>query len=144
MTSSLAKSKPSVCTFKRFLYKFSSFLMFLYIQIDLIILKTYDQQFTLTTKNHCISSLSQEIGCEERLRNDLFCVEWDVNLSSDSSSTNVFNVNSSHAQADTRRNIESRTSVYLRRKAGTHIAAYWPTHLSLSRDGIFSQFISFP
>jgi len=22
--------------------------------------------------------LSQEIGCEERLRNDLFCVEWDV------------------------------------------------------------------
>ena len=24
------------------------------------------------------SVLSQEIGCEERLWNDLFCVEWDV------------------------------------------------------------------
>jgi len=24
--------------------------------------------------------LSQEIGCEEHLRNDLFCVEWDVKL----------------------------------------------------------------
>ena len=24
------------------------------------------------------SVLSQEIGCEERLRNDLFCVGWDV------------------------------------------------------------------
>ena len=24
------------------------------------------------------SVLSQEIGTEERLRNDLFCVEWDV------------------------------------------------------------------
>jgi len=24
------------------------------------------------------SVLCQEIGCEERLRNDLFCVEWDV------------------------------------------------------------------
>ena len=32
--------------------------MFLSIQIDLIILKTYHKQFTLTVKNHCISSLS--------------------------------------------------------------------------------------
>jgi len=24
------------------------------------------------------SVLSQEIGCEERLQNDLFCVGWDV------------------------------------------------------------------
>jgi len=24
------------------------------------------------------SVLSQEIGCEDRLRNDLFCVRWDV------------------------------------------------------------------
>jgi len=24
------------------------------------------------------SVLSQEIGCEERLRNDRFCVEWDA------------------------------------------------------------------
>jgi len=28
------------------------------------------------------SVLSQEIGWEEHLRNDLFCVEWDVNLNS--------------------------------------------------------------
>jgi len=26
------------------------------------------------------SVLDQEIGWEERLRNDLFCVEWDVKL----------------------------------------------------------------
>jgi len=26
--------------------------------------------------------LGQETGWEERLRNDLFCVEWDVNLNS--------------------------------------------------------------
>jgi len=32
--------------------------MFLNIQIDLITLKIFDQQFTLTTKNHCISSLN--------------------------------------------------------------------------------------
>jgi len=31
--------------------------MFLNIQIDLLILKTYYGQFTSTTKNHCISSL---------------------------------------------------------------------------------------
>jgi len=31
--------------------------MFLNIQIYLLILKTYYGQFTLTTKNHCISSL---------------------------------------------------------------------------------------
>jgi len=33
-----------------FFLQFSYCLMFLNIQIDLIILKTYDQQFTLTTK----------------------------------------------------------------------------------------------
>jgi len=33
--------------------------MFLNIYIYFIILKTYDQQFTLTTKKHCISSLRQ-------------------------------------------------------------------------------------
>jgi len=33
--------------------------MFLNIQIDLLILKTYYGQFTWTTKNHCISSLKR-------------------------------------------------------------------------------------
>jgi len=32
--------------------------MFLNIQIYVMILKKYDMQFTLTTKNHCISSLN--------------------------------------------------------------------------------------
>jgi len=27
---------------------------------------------------HCLSVLSPQIGWEGRLRNDLFCVEWDV------------------------------------------------------------------
>jgi len=43
-------NKSLVCTFRRFFLKFSYFWMFLNIQIDLIILKTYGQQFTLTTK----------------------------------------------------------------------------------------------
>ena len=43
-------NKSSVRTFKRFFPQFSYFLMFLSIQIDLITLKTYDKQFTLTTK----------------------------------------------------------------------------------------------
>jgi len=55
MTSSLAIVNKSLsCAF----LKFSNSLMFLNIQIDLLILKTYYGQFTLTTKNHCISSLS--------------------------------------------------------------------------------------
>jgi len=29
-------------------------------------------------RDYVSSELSQEIGWEERLRNDLFCVEWDV------------------------------------------------------------------
>ena len=40
----------SVRSFRRFFSTFSYCMMFLNIQIDLIILKTYDQQFTLTTK----------------------------------------------------------------------------------------------
>ena len=40
-----------------FFLQFAYFLMFLNIQIDLITLKTYHQQFTLATKNQCISSL---------------------------------------------------------------------------------------
>ena len=51
--------KSSVHTFRRFFLQFSYCLMFLNIQIHLIILKTHDQQFTLTTKNHCISSLRE-------------------------------------------------------------------------------------
>jgi len=51
MTSSLAKNKEIIVhAFRRFFSTISLFLMFLNIQIDLIILKTYDQQFTLTTK----------------------------------------------------------------------------------------------
>jgi len=32
-------------------------------------------------------SISQVIGCEDRLRNDLYCVEWGVKLYSNSNST---------------------------------------------------------
>ena len=51
MTPSLAKSKQIIG--EHFYMLFSAIflsLMFLNIQIDWIILKTYDQQFTLTTK----------------------------------------------------------------------------------------------
>jgi len=51
MTSSLVKSKQIIGA--QFLTLFSAIflsLMFLNIQIDWIILKTYDQQFSLTTK----------------------------------------------------------------------------------------------
>jgi len=51
MTSSLAKvNKSSGAHFRALFLKFPNFLMFLSIQIDLLILKTYDGQFTLTTK----------------------------------------------------------------------------------------------
>jgi len=43
-------NKSSVRTFRRFFSAIFLSLMFLNIQIDWIILKTYDQQFTLTTK----------------------------------------------------------------------------------------------
>jgi len=62
MTSSLAKvNKSSVRTC-------SYLLMFLNIQIDLIILKTYDQQFTLTTKKslHIIFKGVAAAGTVER------------------------------------------------------------------------------
>jgi len=59
MTSSLATvNKSSGAHFLALFLKFPNFLMFLNIRIDLFILKTYYGQFTLTTKNHCISSLS--------------------------------------------------------------------------------------
>ena len=50
MTSSLAKVNKSGAHFRALFLKFTNFLMFLNIQIDLLILKTYDGQFTLTTK----------------------------------------------------------------------------------------------
>jgi len=61
MTSLLPKvNRSSGAHFQTFFLKFSYLLIFLNIQIDLIILETDVEQFTLTTKkNHCISSLSQ-------------------------------------------------------------------------------------
>ena len=51
MTSSLAKvNKSSGAHFLALFLKFPNFLTFLNIQIDLLILKTYYGQFTLTTK----------------------------------------------------------------------------------------------
>jgi len=69
MTSSLAKSKQIIgCALSdAFFVKFSYFLMFLDIQIDLIILKADDDQFTLTTKSHCIS-LTREFGYFQQIR----------------------------------------------------------------------------
>ena len=51
MTLSLAKvNKSSGAHFRSLSLKFPNFLMCLNIQIDLLIIKTYDGQFTLTTK----------------------------------------------------------------------------------------------
>jgi len=51
MTSSLAKvNKSSGAHFLALVLKFPNFLMILNIQIDLLILKTYYEQFTLRTK----------------------------------------------------------------------------------------------
>ena len=36
----------------------------------------------LPVLDFCFLSTSQEIGWEQHLRNNLFCVEWDVNLNS--------------------------------------------------------------
>jgi len=59
--SLLAESKQIIgVPFQTFFYNFLTFWLFLNIQIDLMILKTHNQQFTLTTKNHCISSLKHD------------------------------------------------------------------------------------
>ena len=52
--------------------------MFLNIRIDLLILKTYYGQFTLTTKkNHCISSLKLRIcGRPQDNREGGLCQKW--------------------------------------------------------------------
>jgi len=42
--------------------------------------------FAFVVLDLVFSVLSQEIGWEERLQNDLFCVKWDVNLNSVSQS----------------------------------------------------------
>jgi len=59
-------NKSSVHTSRRFFMQFSYLLVFLNIQIDLIILKTYDQQFTLTTKKslHIIFNKILSWGCQ--------------------------------------------------------------------------------
>jgi len=61
MTSSVAKSKQIIgAHFQTFFLKHAYVLMFLNIHMLFIILKTYDQQFTLTTKKslHIIFKLS--------------------------------------------------------------------------------------
>jgi len=68
MTSSLAKvNKSSGAHFLVLFLKFSNYLMFLNIRIDLLILKTYYEQFTLRTKKslHIIfkDDLSSIIYC---------------------------------------------------------------------------------
>ena len=42
------------------------------------------------------ASISQVIGCEDRLRNDLYCVEWGVKLYSNQHITFAFRIHSSH------------------------------------------------
>jgi len=69
-------NKSSVRSFGRFFLQFSYCLMFLNIQIDLIVLKTFDQLFTLTTKKslhiifkvwlYFLSHRQQCQGIEER------------------------------------------------------------------------------
>ena len=55
------------------------------------------------------STTSQEIGWEERLRRDLFCIEWDANLSSIDQSINQAAVNTSlHTTTTTTRDISRR------------------------------------
>ena len=64
-------NKWSGVHFQTLFCKILLFLMFLNIQIDLIISKTDYEQFTLTTKNHCISPLTAdftEISSEAVLR----------------------------------------------------------------------------
>ena len=38
----------------------------------------YSYFFTLLVFDSCFLGTSQEIGWEEHLQNDLFCVEWDA------------------------------------------------------------------
>jgi len=73
MTSSLAKSKQIIGEhFQTFFLQYSYVLTFLNIHMLFIVLKTYDQQFTLTTKkslhiifNHCMGSIIQCTGASD-------------------------------------------------------------------------------
>jgi len=79
MMSSLAKSKQIIgCALSdAFFLKFSYFLMFLNIQTHLIMLKTDDKQFTLTTKKiianplSIINSSSIKLGSDEAGKNSI-------------------------------------------------------------------------
>ena len=80
MTSSLAIHR---CTLSDVFSTIFLFLTFLNIHIYFNILKTYDQQFTLTTKNHCISSLKFEtwnmagnVCTVESYHMNKFCSQW--------------------------------------------------------------------
>jgi len=45
----------------------------------------FGRQTRVGSRNHVlVVSISQVIGCEDRLRNDLYCVEWGVKLYSSS------------------------------------------------------------
>jgi len=62
MTSSLAKvNKSSGAHFLALFLKFPNFLMFFNIRIDLLLLKTYYGQFTLTTKKIIAYHLYSEL-----------------------------------------------------------------------------------
>ena len=63
-------NKSSVRSFRRFFLQFSYCLMFLNIQIHLIILKTHDQQVTLTTKKslHIIFNTALRTSTEHEMQ----------------------------------------------------------------------------
>jgi len=94
MTSSLAKlNKSSGAHFLALFLKFPNFLMFLNILIDLLILKTYYGQFTLTTKEHCISSKKLQMFAFAAWRRSCIAVSSAVmrrNINSLSSRTTSF------------------------------------------------------
>jgi len=56
-------NKSSFALSDAFFLQFAYFLMFLNMQTDLIILKAYDQQFTLTTKKSLHIIFKWEICC---------------------------------------------------------------------------------
>jgi len=60
-------------TFRHFFLKLSYFLMFVNIQIDLIILKTDDEQFTLTTKKKSLRITFKTTGKSQTHNSDNTC-----------------------------------------------------------------------
>jgi len=73
-------NKSSVRSFRRIFLQFSYCLMFLNIQIDLIILKTFDQKFTLTTKKslHIIFKHNYLQNTEYSWHQFIFCWNWSL------------------------------------------------------------------